>query len=397
MGSYNSSAKVAGRATEVSGTGFELIFSGNPGSLPDPKIETRTNGYQPTITASKDGAEQAKLVTKVFSDGDLANDNDFFGDHCDGVTVKIDTTNNRLDTTSITADELKRLKACLGDANGDDSDNKEVYNWDYGSDDFPHLIKLVRTVSSYQDGGSIVPIKWDNTVGNKWFDMLIPFAPKDGLTTDEYEVFTTKGTFQRVTDDAQVLASFGSDILYSYNPDRYSSTSNYVKEANSGYTSNYDGDVSCEGKAVNPTQNTEIDACLSPGSWVTYFAPGSPAANPPHLNLYEVGSIAKKQIHFYNRDVLDTTTNDASYDNGYDILVNQVKLKNANNWGIGGKRSAHGNADYFLYRFTPHEDSTYQYVAQCSNRGTCDTTSGTCECFDGYTGETCSSQSLVTC
>jgi len=229
--------------------------------------------------------------------------------------------------------------------------------------------------------------------------MLIPFAPKDGLTTDEYEVFTTKGTLERVTDDAEVLASFGSDIIYSYNPLRYDpATSKYVKDANTGYTSNYDGDVSCEGKAVNPSQNTEVDACVSPGSWVTYFAPGTPAANPPHLNLYEVGSIGKKNIHFYNRDVVTgTVVNDASYDNGYDILVNQVKLKNNNNWGIGGVGAGHGDSDYYLYRFTPHEDSTYQYVAQCSNRGTCDTTSGTCECFDGYTGETCSSQSLVTC
>jgi len=391
VSSYNSTTR-AGEARKISGIGFELIFSGNPGSLADPKIETRTNGHQPTITASKDnaGATNTKLITKVFSDGDLANDNDFFGDHCDGVTVKIDTTNNRLDTTSITNDELKRLKACLGDANGIDSDNTEVYNWDYGTNEYPHLIKLVRTVSSYQDGGSIVPILY--TGGN--FEMLIPFAPKDGLTTDEYEVFTTKGTLRRVTNDAHVLASFGSDTLYSYNPDRYDkATSKYV-DSTKANTEDFDGDVSCEGN------ENEVDACVSPGSYVTYFAPGTPAANTPHLNLYEVGSIAKKQIHYYNRDIIDsyaTGTSDGSYDNGYDILVNQVKLKNGNNWGIGGKDAYHGSADYFMYRFTPHEDSTYQYVAQCSNRGTCDTTTGTCECFEGYTGETCSSQSLVTC
>lgn len=284
----------------------------------------------------------------------------------------------------------KRLKACLGDANGIDSDNSEVYNWDTGTNEFPHLIKLVRTVSSYQDGGSIVPILYSGSN----FEMLIPFAPKDGLTTDEYEVFTTKGTLQRVTDDAHVLASFGSDTLYSYNPDRYvKATSKYVDSGNTN-TEDFDGDVSCEG------DENEVDACVSPGSYVTYFAPSTPAANTPHLNLYEVGSIAKKQIHYYNRDIIDsyaTGTGDGSYDNGYDILVNQVKLKNGNNWGIGGKDAYHGSADYFMYRFTPHEDSTYQYVAQCSNRGTCDTTTGTCECFEGYTGETCSSQSLVTC
>merc|ERR1711959_623418 len=28
--------------------------------------------------------------------------------------------------------------------------------------------------------------------------------------------------------------------------------------------------------------------------------------------------------------------------------------------------------------------STYKYVAECSNRGTCDTASGLCTCFAGY-------------
>lgn len=393
LSSYSAAAR-AGPNRLVSGFGFELIFSENSGTHRDPKIETRTNGYQPTITGSKDntGTTNTKLITKVFSDGDLANDNDFFGDHCDGVTVKIDTTNNQL--TGITPDEEKRLKACLGDSDPT-TDNTEVYNWDYGSDEYPHLIKLVRTVSSYQDGGSLVPIKYSSSN----FEMLIPFVPKDGLDTDEYEVFTTKGTFQRVTNDAEVFANFGSDTLYTYNPDRYDNVnSKYVRESNSVYTSTYDGDVSCEGKNPDGNGNSEVDACVSPGSYVTYLAPGIPAANAPHLNLYEVGSISKKQVHYYNRDVLThPILNDASYDNGYDILVNQIKLKNNNNWGIGGVRAAHNNAEYFLYRFTPHEDSTYQYVAQCSNRGTCDKTSGTCECFDGYTGETCSSQSLVTC
>jgi len=39
--------------------------------------------------------------------------------------------------------------------------------------------------------------------------------------------------------------------------------------------------------------------------------------------------------------------------------------------------------------------ATYQYVSQCSNRGSCDTSLGLCDCYSGYSGLTCSSQNMV--
>jgi hypothetical protein len=39
--------------------------------------------------------------------------------------------------------------------------------------------------------------------------------------------------------------------------------------------------------------------------------------------------------------------------------------------------------------------ATYQYVAQCSNRGTCDGSTGVCKCFKGYANDNCDRQNML--
>ena len=50
-----------------------------------------------------------------------------------------------------------------------------------------------------------------------------------------------------------------------------------------------------------------------------------------------------------------------------------------------------------MYKFFPASKSTYEYVAECSNRGLCDYDVGVCTCFSGYTGDACQEQSLISC
>merc|ERR1712022_12847 len=74
-----------------------------------------------------------------------------------------------------TATEKKLLKKCLGDADGDSTNNVEVYDWDYGAIKYwseegdtylmsgtPHAIKLVKkSPSDDYDGGKFALI-WYN-------------------------------------------------------------------------------------------------------------------------------------------------------------------------------------------------------------------------------------------
>jgi len=39
--------------------------------------------------------------------------------------------------------------------------------------------------------------------------------------------------------------------------------------------------------------------------------------------------------------------------------------------------------------------NAYQYVAQCANRGTCDSATGLCKCFKGYAGANCAKQNML--
>lgn len=62
---------------------------------------------------------------------------------CDGVLVSLLSGGSYDTLLTQSAAQTKLLKVCLGGSDGNTADNVEVYNWDYGTVNNPHLIRLI--------------------------------------------------------------------------------------------------------------------------------------------------------------------------------------------------------------------------------------------------------------
>merc|ERR1712169_149192 len=96
MGSWvvSGSAVANNALLAASGEGFvgniyRLKFTQNPGALKEPQIELYLDGKRPSLVGSGANGLALQVVTFVNTDGQQGEENDYFADHCDGVTATI--------------------------------------------------------------------------------------------------------------------------------------------------------------------------------------------------------------------------------------------------------------------------------------------------------------------
>jgi len=411
-------------------------------------ININLDGNRPTLASDESGA--STLSWFVYNNGFYGENNDFTPDLCSGVLVRLNHVilgvglEEYTFLDDVTAAELKLLKTCLGDADGDATNNVDVNNWDYGDASNPHLIKLIDATQDdlqYADtdpthyvptkfqtsflcrpnvaadfvagtganvsnpyvlnqckhldpAGFYAAIFWDNTAGR----FKVYGRPHyDYAITTDFHVYTSKGYLNLVSDSTAAFNTWGSSpAVYS---NEYLLTNKLFTVPRNGITGARAG-VDCE------TSSASVE-CLQKDDWMmvlntgnnfatgTYSTPAvvskNYVSNPIYAQLYQVKKISNEEISYSDYTVAQTYSLTANtYPQTFRNQIVLDKVVNAH-YHLDGRLTAPStlfDTSASLFKFYPPVNK-YEYAAQCSNRGICDKNSGLCQCFGGFTGDNC--------
>jgi len=157
-------------------TRFTIAFSQNFGRLKQIDINIHLDGMRPTLYSTESAST---LGWHIFPNGYIGEYDDLVPDLCEGVLVTLTAGSSWDVLTPQNAQQVKALKKCLGDADGNantfyNSDinyyssaagvtysyniNSDVYQWDYGNIFNPHLIKLVEATQDNNVIGTSTPL-----------------------------------------------------------------------------------------------------------------------------------------------------------------------------------------------------------------------------------------------
>merc|ERR1719359_2618634 len=388
---------------------YDLTFTENLGDLKPIEINANLDGTRPSVYAighsgTDDNKVKFDVDVKVLANArGISGENiDYFPTMCDGVTFQAEAGKKGEVSVggvgvptagSLTAAEEKLLKACLGDADGDASNNLEVYNWDYGTANttfHPHIVKIVKTPSartsmssSSSSHGSVVDdydagkyyLAYYGTPGtsNEPAQFMFAGLPPTGA---DLSIFTTDGTATLLGNASTLVGAGGGGDSTDHEPRNQALTARFAKYGTTVYTST---DVSCDTTGTSPgAKKNHLNACLAKGDKVFLFdAPVGPDSTKASLesasaftadtgNMYTVVKVGT------SAPSASTPTTEDRYYFVVDKAINTVPV----------------------VKFSPGATS-YEFVQQCSGRGLCNGDDGLCECFTGYTSDNCDQQSAL--
>lgn len=456
------------------GTKFTLAFPANPGKLRQPEINIDLDGSRRTVNAltSRAGLKLegttavldavrdmvTEVRTWVFPNGFAGEDVDFAPDLCVNVRVTLKQKSAPAAATwgqfdSISAAEAVLLKRCLGDADGDRTNNNRnkasdtqdaLYNWDYGIEPTsftnkasftydmdrllnPHLIKLVDTSTSsatrlcdndlhqFSGASDIKEVGYCNNPDPPGFYAVLYFDPKlntfsflsrawqDYETATEFHVFTTTGYLQLTSKDVEVFSSYLPVELVAAEASFTTADVPAIKKISADLNRLYSNVVYTTSSASNgaiknidcETAADDVLQCIEKGDYVMIFDTAAEtligkSQNPKYMNIYQVMKISRESIETTSEVLSDTDPTMFRYQIVLDMGLNARYLRTKKTGG--GDELVPSNAR--VYKFTPPADPV-KYVGPCSLRGICDSTNGLCTCFPGYTSDDCSAMNAL--